>query len=249
MLKDDSPKNPKKNENRIVEIGVILAACAAVVFATLGRRGTDVPVSGPSSAAHYTPSKFSSVESKSTEPIVYEAELTCGNYIAGIDFPAGTYDFLALSGNGNVMTDASGTSRINTIMGISGSLNGYDVTYQNVQLSEDVTLHIGGDLHLQIHSNAASGEPLLSRGQQFMDGFDLGAGDFVSGRDFKAGTYDIICTGGTGNISSGNVSSFYLNEVMGYDKPGYIGRADNIELPEGATLHISGITVTMSPSE
>lgn len=249
---DPADKKPK-TKNGISTLGAVgIVLLIAFVFVLItpnkGEDISSVPPGAPSDSTSPAVSQSESDESE-TPSIVYEAELTCGNYIAGIDFPAGTYDFLAISGNGNVMTNGSGTGWVNTIMGVSGSINGYDVTYQNVQLPEDVTLHIGGDLHLQIHSDAASGEPLLSRGQQFMDSFDLGAGDFVSGRDFKAGTYDIICTGGTGNISSGNVSGFYLNEVMGYDKPGYIGRADHIELPEGATLHVSGITVTMSPSE
>lgn len=246
----------EEGENRI-SWEQIFFICAVIIFAASVLFVIQKNKSEPLPAAVSSPKVYSSISSQPSDfpsvseaaPIVFETELTCGNYIAGIDFPAGTYNFLAVSGNGNVISDNAFSGGVNTIMGVSGSINGYDVTYENVKLPENVTLCIGGNLKLQIHSDEASGEPLLGRGQDFMDSFDLANGTFVSGRDFKEGTYDIICIEGFGNVHSDNIYDYGINEVMGFERPGYIQRADNIELPAGTSLTLNGITVTMSPSE
>ena len=50
--------------------------------------------------------------------IVYDRELGSGYYTAGIDFPAGTYDIEAISGNGNVSSDNMYDGGLNAIMGV-----------------------------------------------------------------------------------------------------------------------------------
>lgn len=78
-----------------------------------------------------------------TEPV----ELGNGNFIAGEDFPAGTYDLTALSGGGNVSSSNMFENGINAIMGVSDdpTLGGlYDKSYRNVELPEGTELKING---------------------------------------------------------------------------------------------------------
>ena len=45
-------------------------------------------------------------------------------------------------------------------------------------------------------------DPLKSRNQSITETVALGNGNFVAGDDFPSGIYDVIATGGTGNVSS-----------------------------------------------
>lgn len=63
-----------------------------------------------------------------------------GHYIAGSDFPAGTYNLWALKGNGNVYSDNVFSGGINAIMGID--TDNYEREYKNISLPDGTTLSI-----------------------------------------------------------------------------------------------------------
>lgn len=69
--------------------------------------------------------------------------LTSGNYVAGDDFEAGTYDITAVKGDGNVSSDNMYEGGLNAIMGTSGG-DMYEKEFKNIVLNEGVTLSISG---------------------------------------------------------------------------------------------------------
>ncbi len=80
-------------------------------------------------------------------PPIDEYTLTSGNYIAGTDFPAGTYNVEAVAGAGNVSSDNMYTGGIHAIMGtaeadeaIGG--NFYEQIYRNISLPKGTTLTV-----------------------------------------------------------------------------------------------------------
>ena len=82
-------------------------------------------------------------ESKSSAPVRKNYSFSSGNYVAGKDFPAGTYNISATSGFGNVSTD---DFSLNAIMGVKSEdiLDIAEQTYSNVQFDEGVTLSVDG---------------------------------------------------------------------------------------------------------
>lgn len=78
--------------------------------------------------------------------------------------------------------------------------------------------------------------------------FSLSNGNFVSGRDFTPGTYDIKAISGGGNVYSDNAFDGGINAIMGAegDASFYQREYKNIYLPEGTTLTISDVKVKLT---
>lgn len=77
-------------------------------------------------------------------PLTEEVSLSAGNYVAGTDFPAGTYDIIAVSGGGNVSSSNMYDGGLNAILGVDQALDMYETEYKNIVLSKDVTLTVTG---------------------------------------------------------------------------------------------------------
>lgn len=76
----------------------------------------------------------------------------------------------------------------------------------------------------------------------------LSNGNFLSGTDFDAGTYDLIAVSGGGNVSSSNVYTGGINAIMGVANDGFYElEYKNIKLPTGTTLSIDGVTIKLVP--
>lgn len=74
-------------------------------------------------------------------PNTEEVQLGSGNYVAGTDFPAGTYDVVFVDGSGNVSTSNMYDGGLNEILG-DGS-DGFSISqFKNAELEEGVTLTI-----------------------------------------------------------------------------------------------------------
>lgn len=76
-------------------------------------------------------------------------ELGNGNFKAGTDFPAGTYDVVAVSGSGNVSSDNMFSGGLNAVMGPNGANKEsggliLEAAYQNIELPDGTTLSIDG---------------------------------------------------------------------------------------------------------
>ena len=81
------------------------------------------------------------------EPITVDQEFSSGNYTAGIDFPAGTYNIVAVSGGGNVSSSNLYDGGINAILGTEDQnelMDMYEQEYKNIDLPEGTTLTIDG---------------------------------------------------------------------------------------------------------
>ncbi|MEG1481599.1 hypothetical protein [Clostridium sp.] len=78
----------------------------------------------------------------------------------------------------------------------------------------------------------------------------LGNGNYVAGKDFEPGVYDIIAVSGGGNVSSSNMYDGGLNAIMGVEQGDmYEKEYKNIKLPDGVTLKISGVKIKLVPKE
>ena len=226
-----------------LDLSVSLCACT-VTPPEEGGSGSAVDSdtsSSPSETPDPTPSTIS-----------FEQEFSSGNYTAGIDFPAGKYDIVAVSGGGNVSSSDGG---INAVMGTEDKnelMDMYEQEYKNIDLPDGTTLTISG-VTVRLTSDAASGAPLTPRNQEITETVDLGNGNFVAGEDFPAGVYNIVAVSGAGNVSSDNMYSGGLNAVMGTEEENqlmdmYEQEYKNIDLPDGTTLTISGVQIQLVPS-
>lgn len=72
-----------------------------------------------------------------------EVTLSPGNYVAGTDFPAGTYDIVAVSGSGNVSSDNMFDGGLNAIMSTKED-DMYIKEFKNANFESDVTLTVSG---------------------------------------------------------------------------------------------------------
>lgn len=77
------------------------------------------------------------------QDITEEVTLDSGNYVAGEDFAAGTYNIEVVKGNGNVSSDNMFDGGLNSIMG-TDSDDMYEKEYKNVSLPEGISLSVEG---------------------------------------------------------------------------------------------------------
>lgn len=195
-----------------------------------------------------TDKKDSKKASKDTMTEHFEADLSSGNYIAGKDIPVGTYNFTATSGNGNVSSTNLYSGGINSIMG-SPADEYTQETYNNVSLDDDVVLSLGGDVVLHIVSDNASLSTMQARViPDDAQTIDLTSGNYTSGTDFPAGTYNVVATSGNGNVSSDNLYEGGINEIMGTDGSAYtVESFNNVILDEGVILTVANVSVQLVP--
>ena len=208
-----------------------------------------VPASAPSSDAQ------APAPSSEPESIAFDQEFSSGNYTAGVDFPAGKYDIVAVSGGGNVSSSNAFSGGINAVMGTEEQnevADMYEQEYKNIDLPEGVVLSISG-VTVRLTCDDASGAPLTPRNQEITETVDLGNGNFVAGEDFPAGVYNIVAVSGGGNVSSSNLYDGGINAILGTEDQNelmdmYEQEYKNIDLPEGTTLTIDGVQVQLVPS-
>lgn len=98
---------------------------------------TAIPTSTPITTTTITPTPIQTPIKTPIQPIV----LGNGNFLAGKDFPGGTYDISVVSGNGNVSSDNMWSGGINAIMGVSND-DMYQKEYKNIKLPKGTTLTI-----------------------------------------------------------------------------------------------------------
>lgn len=248
---------------------VVLIAVIAVLGNAFGDDKSDSTSPSPASSS-VAASELASQSTKegavssqnnatdTAEPTSVDMELTSGNYLAGTDFPAGTYDLVAVKGGGNVSSDNCFSGGINAVMGIadknSNGINMYEQEYSNIKLPTDTTLSISG-VTIRITCENADGSPLSARDQSITDSVELGNGNFVAGTDFPAGVYDIEAISGGGNVSSDNSFSGGINAIMGTEDKNsggidmYEQTYQHIDFSDGTTLSIDGVKIRLTPSK
>lgn len=198
-------------------------------------------VSKPASSAKSSKPAPSSAAPAAPKTISVNQTLSDGYYTVGVDFPAGTYNFTAVSGSGNVITT---DGEINEIMGDQG-----DKTFNNAKLQNGTVLSVS-DVQLQITSSNASGVALKPRNQSGLVTKQLAAGNYTAGTDFPAGTYDLTAVSGQGNVISQN-GVLPLNTIMGTDDSDGMSTKTykNVTFKTGNILQITGVSISISPSK
>jgi hypothetical protein len=179
----------------------------------------------------------------------WEGDLGAGNYTAGKDIPYGTYNLTAASGSGNVSSSNMYAGGLNEVMG-SDTSDGYTQnTFNGLQMTDGVVLSVGGTVIIHLSSDDAQISNITGRVVEAEVQTDLSAGNYTAGTDFPAGVYNIVATGSSGNVSSSNLYDGGLNEIMGTDTSDgmTVSQVNNVELPEGTTLTVSGTSVQLVP--
>ncbi len=75
-------------------------------------------------------------------------------------------------------------------------------------------------------------------------------GNFIAGKDFEAGTYDIVAVAGGGNVSGGSIFNGGINAIMGPSDDGFYQKEyKNIVFKEGESLKVSNVTIKLIPSQ
>lgn len=175
----------------------------------------------------------------------YELDLRAGNYIAGKDIPVGTYNLTATAGSGNVSSSNMYNGGLNEVMGVEN--DGFNQqSFNGLKMEEGVVLTLGSTVVIHMVSEDARTQEVTGRTSEEGETINLQAGNYTAGTDFPSGTYKIVSTGTSGNVSSSNMYDGGLNEIMGTDGFG-IAEFANAVLPEGTTLTISGTTVQLVP--
>lgn len=238
---------------------IIVAVIVIIIIAAIGGSGDSEKKPADKKADSSAASEKSQEESKPEEPKQeepvpeeaktehFEIDLTAGHYTAGIDIPAGIYNLTATSGTGNVNSSNMFDGGLNEVMGTPA--DDYTVeTFNGVKLEENTTLSLTSSVVLHLVSENAAVSSMKARGASAAAPIDLTAGHYTAGTDFPAGTYNIVATGGSGNVNSDNMFDGGLNEIMGTENDGFsIQHFNNANFKEGATLTISSTSVQLIP--
>lgn len=230
----------------LIVIFVVIVICIIAAVAGGGSSESDNETNeGSNSQASTAQAEPQESAAPATEH--FEVDLSAGNYVAGVDIPAGTYNLTATSGSGNVSSSNMYSGGLNEIMG-SPADEYTQETFNNLSLPEGETLSLAGTVVLHIVSEDAQTGNMSSRviGNEVQT--DLSAGNYTAGTDFPAGVYNIVSTGSSGNVSSDNMFDGGLNEVMGDGSDGFsVKQVNNVELPEGTVLTVSGASIQLVP--
>lgn len=75
-------------------------------------------------------------------------------------------------------------------------------------------------------------------------------GNFIAGKDFDPGTYDIVAIAGRGNVIGGSIFKGGINAIMGPADDGFYQKEyKNIAFKEGESLKVSNVTIKLIPAE
>lgn len=177
----------------------------------------------------------------------YEVDLSAGNYTAGVDIPVGTYNLVATGGSGNVSSSNMFSGGLNEIMGNPADEYSID-SFNGLKMDDDVVLTLGGTVTLHLVSENAKLGGITARSATDAAPIDFGAGNYTCGSDFPPGTYNVVATGGNGNVNSDNMFNGGLNEIMGTSNDGLsITQYNNAIFEDGNVLSISGTSVQLVP--
>lgn len=241
----------KKGGGCLKVVLIVIVVCVLLIIIASVAGSSDDKGGSSSGTATQTESISNDTSDSSEEqaPVTehYEVDLSAGHYTAGIDIPAGTYNLTATAGSGNVSSTNMYNGGLNEIMGTPADEFTQE-TFNNLQLPAGETLSLSGDVALHLVSEDAQTQNMTSRTVGAEVQTDLSAGNYVAGTDFPAGVYNIVSTGTSGNVSSDNMYDGGLNEIIGPGGDNFsVPKVNNVSLPEGTTLTISGTSIQLVP--
>lgn len=158
-----------------------------------------------------------------------EYTLSTGFYTVGIDIPGGTCNVSAVSGSGNI---SSSDYEINEVFGTE---RGDVRSFKGLKLSKSVILEIAGRLTVELNYKSVD-EGFSGRTYDVSGAREISTGNYVSGKYFAAGIYNIEAVSGSGNLSTDDVG---INEVFGLDEED-VREIKNVYLPKGIKLSLDG---------
>lgn len=141
---------------------IIIGICVFVVIIAIASQGgtddeksndnptptTENVVDNTSKESESKPTEKPKIEEK------YSDSLTAGQYVSGIDFPAGTYNIKVKSGNGNVSSSNMYSGGLNEIMSLED--DGISIKdFSNAKFPDGVVLSVSSDLKIEISTDAA----------------------------------------------------------------------------------------------
>ena len=138
---------------------------------------------------------------------------------------------------------------LNEIMG-SPAEEGYSIdSFNGLKMDSGVTLSLSSSVTIHLVSEDAEVSAVTPRTVADATPIDLGAGNYTAGTDFPAGTYNLVATSGSGNVSSDNMYEGGLNEIMGNPaEAGFsIAQFNNAIFEEGTVLSVSGVSLQLVP--
>ena len=244
----DTPQKKKGGCLKVFLSVIVIIIAIAVIGSLLG--GNDDSKKAGSTPATKSNTSDSAQPKEEKEQVVeehYEVDLSAGNYTAGIDIPVGTYNLTATGGNGNVSSSNMYSGGLNEIMG--NPVNEYSSdSFNGLKMDKGVILTLGSTVTLHLTSENANVSGMTARPSVDSTPIDLGAGNYTCGTDFPPGTYNVIATGGNGNVSSDNMYNGGLNEIMGTSSDGLsIAQYNNASFQDGNVLTVSGTTIQLIP--
>lgn len=75
-------------------------------------------------------------------------------------------------------------------------------------------------------------------------------GNFTVGKDFEAGTYDIVAVAGGGNVTGGSIFNGGINAIMGPADDGFYQKEyKNIVFKDGESLKVTNVTIKLIPAQ
>lgn len=185
------------------------------------------------------------------ETAPFTITLTSGHYVAGIDFPVGTYTIYAVGGYGSfVSNDFGGRGYVNQLLGTGDDLPaGYKEQYGEVFFPHGTMISFDG-LVVRLESEAADVKNLGSRDNPLTQSVSLTAGTYTAGQDFDAGVYDVVAIDGTGSVVSSNTVAG-ISCIMSPTPEGSHQMEDyyNVILADYTTITVDeGMTILLVPS-
>lgn len=123
-------------------------------------------------------------------------------------------------------------------IGIMGSIgddtnNKNDTSIESTSIKQDITSNIEEETEKPT-------DPIE------LETYEFSNGNYISGKDFNSGTYDIIAIEGGGNVHSDNSFSGGINAIMGIADDGFYQKEyKNISLPDGTVLTIKDVTIEL----
>lgn len=185
-----------------------------------------------------------------TEP--YTATLTSGHYVAGVDFPVGSYMVYAVEGFGSFRSnDYEGRGYVNQLLGTGpGVPSRYEAQLGEVFFPKGTMVSFDG-LTVRLESTGADLKNLARRNNELTETVTLTAGTYMAGVDFSPGIYDVVAASGTGAVTSSNDVAGVSN-VMSADPAGshQIPVYYNVILAEYTTITVEeGVSVRLVPSK
>lgn len=219
---------------------ILIIGIGAFAWTTLSRGNTNQPAPQPT----VTPVATATPTADPNVPQAYTTELTSGDYSVGMDIPVGVYQMVAASGRGTIDTESDALSEAMT-MDSTGS-NGV-TTVEALDLVQGDILKIRGTLQLKLESEAALVNARTKRKVTESTHYTLDSGfSYQSGVEFPAGTYNLKAIRGSGVIRT--AGEFSVTENMGSTEDRtMVTEMKNIQLPQGTTLSLEGVSVELIP--